>query len=188
MLGRKCLAISDFVPNLRERFSRAANIAILSCSFQGRRKAVVPLCYEFTRVITPPSMKKKCVSESGAFNPRIFATFLLCAFAALLALVSLATTPPNGTISDSSTSVTYTGGPITVPTNATDNASGPVTCNAADPCDDFPLHIDISDAYRAAHPDYVLKIEVSWSDPTDQQDLDIFLVNNPDNGPYPAHG
>src|SRR3954452_18159392 len=123
-------------------------------------------------------MKKKSVSQSGAFNPRIFASFLLCAFAALLTLVSLATTPLNGTISDSSTSITYTGGPFTVPTNATDSASGPVTCHAADQCDDFPLHIDISDADRAAHPDDVLKIEVSSSDPTDEQVLDIFRVNN----------
>src|SRR5689334_21610193 len=87
-----------------------------------------------------PFMKKKSVSESGAFNPRIFATFVLCAFAAVLSLMSFATTPPNGTISDSTTSVTYTGGPFTVPTNAADNASGPVTCDTAHPCDDFPLH------------------------------------------------
>src|SRR4029079_5421910 len=134
-------------------------------------------------------MKKKSISESGSFNPRAFAAFLFCSLGAVLAFVSLATTPTNGTISDSSTSVTYTGGPFTVPTNATDSAGGPVTCDSARPCDDFPLHTDISAAYKTAHPDYVLTIEVSWSDPTDQQDLDIFLVDSAaPGGPYTAHG
>ena len=106
-----------------------------------------------------------------------------------MALVSFATNPANGTISDSNKSVTYTGGPFTIPTNATDSASGPVTCDAADPCDDFPLHTDISAAYKTANPNDIVTIEISWSDPTSQQDLDIFLVDTvaPD-GPYTAHG
>src|SRR5436853_2236382 len=134
-------------------------------------------------------MKKNSTAESGLFNPRAFAAFALVVLAALLGFVSLATTPTSGTISDSSTSVTYTGGPITVPTNATDNASGPVTCDAARPCDDFPLHTDISSAYKSAHPDHLVKIEISWSDPTSQQDLDIFLVDSSaPGGPYTAHG
>src|SRR6266550_2577742 len=134
-------------------------------------------------------MKKNSISQSGFLHARVFIAAALTLTATLLAFVSLATNPTNGTISDSSTSVTYTGGPFTVPTNATDNASGPVTCDAADPCDDFPLHTDISAAYKAAHPDHIVTIEISWSDPTDQQDLDIFLVDTsaPD-GPYTAHG
>jgi hypothetical protein len=134
-------------------------------------------------------MRKKVSSQSGMFNPRVAAGFLLCAAGALLAMFGFATTPSNGTISDSSTSVTYTGGPFTVPTNATDNASGPVTCDAADPCDDFPLTINISSAYKTAHPDDLVKIVVSWTDPTSQQDLDIFLVDTAaPGGPYTAHG
>ncbi|MEY2539968.1 MAG: hypothetical protein QOG67_3708, partial [Verrucomicrobiota bacterium] len=111
-------------------------------------------------------MKKNHSSESGIFNPRVFAAFVLCSLGTLLALVSFATTPASGTISDSSTLVNYTGGPFTVPTNATDSAGGPVTCDSAHPCDDFPLHTNISAAYKAAHPDHIVTIEVSWSDPT----------------------
>ncbi|MEY2485865.1 MAG: hypothetical protein QOH39_1513 [Verrucomicrobiota bacterium] len=134
-------------------------------------------------------MQKKSTSESGIFNPRVFAAFVLCSVGTLLGLVSFATTPANGTISDSSTSVTYTGGPFNVPTNATDSAGGPVTCDSAHPCDDFPLHTNISAAYKAAHPDHIVTIEVSWSDPTSQQDLDIFLVDTAaPGGPYTSHG
>src|SRR3982751_5837285 len=134
-------------------------------------------------------MKKAQSSEGGSFNPRIFVAFSLCLIGALIALVSVATTPNSGTISDTSTSLTYTGGPFTIATNATDNASGPVTCDAAHPCDHFPLHTDISAAYKSAHPTDLMAIEVSWADPTDQQDLDIFLVDSAaPGGPYTAHG
>src|SRR3954463_12998109 len=134
-------------------------------------------------------MKKNSSNHSGFFHTRALIAIALTATATLLGFVSFATNPTNGTISDSNTSVTYTGGPFTIPTNATDNASGPVTCNAADPCDDFPLHTNISAAYKTAHPDHIVTIEVSWADPTDQQDLDIFLVDSAaPGGPYTAHG
>lgn len=134
-------------------------------------------------------MKKTSTSHSGFLHARVVVAAALAATATLLGFVSLATNPANGTISDSSTSVTYSGGPFTVPTNASDTAAGPVTCDAAHPCDDFPLHIDISSAYKTAHPDHLVTIEVSWSDPTAQQDLDIFLVDTAaPGGPYTAHG
>jgi hypothetical protein len=134
-------------------------------------------------------MKKTHPSEDGSFNPRVVVAFFLCSIGFLIALVSFATTPSNGTISDTSTSVTYTGGPFIIATNASDNVSGPVTCDQADPCDDFPLHTDISATYKSAHPTDLVTIQVSWDDPTNQQDLDIFLVDSaaPD-GPYTAHG
>jgi PKD repeat protein len=133
-------------------------------------------------------MRKISQSQSGIFNPRALATLALCAIGGFLALVTFATTPASGTLSDSNTTVTYTGGPFTVPTNATDSAAGPVTCDAADPCDDFPLTINISAAYKTAHPDHVVKIEISWSDPTAQQDLDAGLVDTATpNAPYAFH-
>jgi len=39
-------------------------------------------------------MKKKSTSQSGIFNPRVLLAFTLCSVGALLAMVSLATTPP----------------------------------------------------------------------------------------------
>ena len=133
-------------------------------------------------------MQKNNSAESGLFNPRLFVAFALSSLAALLGLLSFAASPSSGTLSPGNPTITYTGGPFTIPTNATDSATGPVTCNAAAPCDDFALTIDIPQSYKDANPDGFVKIEVSWIDPSGQQDLDIFLTNNPDSGPYPAHG
>ena len=63
-------------------------------------------------------MKKSAGSESGAFNPRIFAAFILGSIGAWLAMFSFASTPSSGTLSDTgSTVLTYDAGPF--------NASNP---------------------------------------------------------------
>ncbi|MGH9874879.1 MAG: PKD domain-containing protein [Pyrinomonadaceae bacterium] len=99
------------------------------------------------------------------------------------------TTPAASTLSPSNKSITYTGGPFLVPTNASDNAAGPVDCDqAANPCEDFALTIDVSQDYKTTHPADVVQVEVTWSDPSGGQDLDIFLVDSPDDRTYPAHG
>ncbi|MEY2558940.1 MAG: hypothetical protein QOE34_2365, partial [Verrucomicrobiota bacterium] len=67
-------------------------------------------------------MRKTPASESGAFNPRLFFAFTLCAAAALLALVSLAAPIGSGTLSPTNKSITYTGGPFLGATNPSDNA------------------------------------------------------------------
>jgi hypothetical protein len=135
-------------------------------------------------------MDKNSTSQSGISNPRLLLALTLCSVATLLAVFSIAApSPTSGTLSPNNTTVTYTGGPFLIASNASDNASGPVTCDAADPCEDFGLTINIPQSYKDTHPNDVVKIEVSWSDPSGGQDLDIFLVNNPDTGAtYPAHG
>jgi PKD repeat protein len=100
---------------------------------------------------------------------------------------SNAATPAGGTLSPSNRTITYAGGPFTVPTNSTDSAGGPVTCDQAHPCEDYNLTIDIPQSYKDTHPTDVVKVVIAWDDPTGQQDLDAFLVNNPDDGNYPAH-
>jgi len=98
-------------------------------------------------------------------------------------------TPAASTLSPTNKSITYSGGPFLVPTNASDNAAGPVDCDqAANPCEDFALTIDIPQDYKTSHPADAIRVEVTWSDPTGGQDLDIFLVDNPDDRTYPAHG
>ncbi|MFN2533563.1 MAG: hypothetical protein ABR555_19960, partial [Pyrinomonadaceae bacterium] len=96
-------------------------------------------------------------------------------------------TPSTATLSPTNKSITYSGGPFLVPTNASDSATGPVDCDQADPCEDFGLTIDIPQDYRDSHPFDVVRIEVTWNDPSGGQDLDIFLVDNPDDRSYPAH-
>jgi hypothetical protein len=132
-------------------------------------------------------MRKNPASESGVFNPRLVFAFSLCAAGTLLALVTFAVTPTSGTLSPSNPEVTYTGGPFVGVTNPSDNAAGPVTCDEADPCEDFGLTIDIPQTYKDAHPNDVVKIEISWDDPSGGQDLDTWLVDNPDDQTYPAH-
>ncbi|MFL6542525.1 MAG: hypothetical protein ACJ8I9_05115, partial [Chthoniobacterales bacterium] len=74
--------------------------------------------------------------------------------------MSFAASPANGTLSPSNPQLTYTGGPFTVPTNRTDSAGGPVTCDQADPCDDFNLTTNIPQSYISSHPNELVKIEV----------------------------
>src|SRR4029077_6379776 len=108
--------------------------------------------------------------------------------ATLLGLVSLATvSPTSGTLSPSNREITYSGGPFLIADNASDNAAGPVTCDAAHPCEDFGLTIDIPQSYIDTHPTEIIKVEISWGDRSGKQDLEAFLVNNPDTGTYPAH-
>ena len=114
----------------------------------------------------------------------------VCVFAAFRSSASrfMAATPSSGTLSPTSPSISYTGGPFVVPTNSSDSAAGPVDCSQTSPCEDFGLTIDIPQTYKDSHPQDLVKVEVSWSDPTGGQDLDIFLVDNPDDRTYPAHG
>jgi len=135
------------------------------------------------------TMRKTHSSQSGLFNLRTLFAFTLCSAATLLALVSFATvSPAGGTLSPANPQITYTGGPFLVPTNASDNAAGPVTCDSgANPCEDFNLTIDVPQSYKDTHTTDVVKIEISWTDPSGGQDLDAWLVNNPETTPYPAH-
>src|SRR5437588_208957 len=132
-------------------------------------------------------MKINRASEHGLFDRRLLFAISLCSSAVLLALFSFAAAPATGTLSPTNRTITYTGGPFLFPTNPTDSAAGPVTCDQADPCDDFGLTIDIPQSYLDNNPNDFVRITISWSDPTGGQDLDAFLVNNPDDGNYPAH-
>lgn len=126
-------------------------------------------------------------SESGSFRPRIVLALLLCCLAAMIAAVSFATTPASGTLSPGNRKIEFTGGPFVIPTNSSDNATGPVTCDAANPCEDFGLTIDIPQSYIDANPKDEIHVTITWDDPSGGQDLDTWLVNNPDTGTYPAH-
>ncbi len=91
------------------------------------------------------------------------------------------------TLSPNNPTINFSGGPFLIPTNASDNANGPVTCDQSQPCEDFSLTVDFPQSYLTAHPNDQLKIVISWDDPSGGQDLDTWLVDNPDDGTYPAH-
>jgi len=63
--------------------------------------------------------------------------------------------------------VTFGGGPFFVP-NPTDQVDGVPTCNAALPCSDFVMNVDVPAGYDDHN--YV-KVQVNWTNPAAQFDL-----------------
>jgi len=59
-------------------------------------------------------MKKNSALHSGLFKPRTLLAFTLCSFGALLAMLSFASTPSSGTVTDTSGPLSYTAGPFFV--------------------------------------------------------------------------
>ncbi|MBM0225212.1 sialidase family protein [Micromonospora sp. ATA51] len=96
------------------------------------------------------------------------ATLLVMAIGGVTA--AEAATPGAGTVSSTRPTATWTGGPFAVP-NAT-ATTGTLTCNAAAPCDDYALTVDVPAGYYAAND---LKIKVSW--PNSAADFDVYLYD-----------
>src|SRR6266478_4001229 len=127
-------------------------------------------------------MKTNPGSESGAFNPRAFVAFLLCAAAGLLGMLSFAATPPSGTLTDTSGPVAYTAGPFFVanPTPVIEVDSGPECFGSEQPCDDYALTVTLPSGYAAAHPNAAIKVTMSWTDNgSGASDYDIYIYKNP---------
>jgi hypothetical protein len=82
-----------------------------------------------------------------------------------------ASSPSAGSVSDTATSVSWTGGPFVVP-NVTGNALDAPDCTAPQSCDDFTLHVSTPAGYDQAHS---LKIDVSW--PTTAADFDVYVLD-----------
>jgi hypothetical protein len=82
-----------------------------------------------------------------------------------------AATPGAGTVSSTSPAASWTGGPFVVP-NAT-ATTGTLACNAAAPCDDYALTVDVPAGYDAGND---LKIKVSW--PNSAADFDVYLYDS----------
>src|SRR5713226_2933600 len=83
------------------------------------------------------------------------------------------TPTPAPTLSVGSAPVTFAGGPFFIP-NPTDQVDGVPTCNAALPCSDFILNVDVPAGYDDQH--YV-KVQVNWTNPAAQFDLFVYSVN-----------
>src|SRR4051794_13718357 len=79
--------------------------------------------------------------------------------------------PSSGTVSDSSTSVTWSAGPF-VTANPT-NAAGDPICNAATECDDYALHVSTPPGYGGSHQ---LGISVQWA--STAADFDLYVLDS----------
>src|SRR5438067_9724557 len=118
-------------------------------------------------------MRRKSASQSGLFNPRIFAAFVLCSLAGWLAMLAFAAiTPPGGTLTDASGPIFFTGGPYLV-ANPSSQATGVPTCNAVLVCDEFAL--TVSGLSAATTASKYIRIEVRWPEAGETQfDLYVF--------------
>lgn len=86
------------------------------------------------------------------------ALFLLSVL--LPGLVAAATNPPGGTLSLSTTTITYTGGPFLVSNRSTESGEIPPVCVADSTCSDFPLTVSIpTDDFNQ----YRLNVKVQWT-------------------------
>ena len=123
-------------------------------------------------------MRKKTVSESGLFNPRILIALSLCSVGVLLAMFSFAATPSSGTLTDTSGPQSYTAGPFFVanPTPILFVDQGPECFGSAQPCDDFVLTVTLPAGYAAAHPNAAVKVTLAWTDTgSGLSDYDLYV-------------
>src|SRR5437868_4233750 len=130
----------------------------------------------------PTPMRRNTNSQAAFFNPRLFGAFLLCSAGAWLAMLSFASTPPTGTLTDTSGPVSYTAGPFNLsnPTPVIELDSGPECGSAAQPCDHYALTVTLPSGYHAAHPNASIKVSLSWTDSgAGQSDYDLYVYKNP---------
>src|SRR3982751_213297 len=128
-------------------------------------------------------MRKNSASQSGLLTLRAVLGLSLCSAGVWLGMVSLASTPAAGTLTDTSGPVSYTAGPFFV-ANQTPLPfldQGPECANPFQPCDDYTLTVTLPAGYAAAHPNGAVKVTLSWADTgTGQSDYDLYVYNNPD--------
>jgi hypothetical protein len=82
-----------------------------------------------------------------------------------------ASEPSEGSVSDTSTSASWSGGPFATP-NVTGTALDAPDCTAPQSCDDFTLHVSTPAGYGDSHS---LKVEVSW--PNTAADFDVYVLD-----------
>src|ERR1700724_4506462 len=129
-------------------------------------------------------MQKKSTSESAVFNPRTLAAFLLCSGGLLLAMFSLASTPPSGTISPANPKVEYDAGPFfqanQSPLGLGQLDAGPRCDGTVFVCDTFALTVNLPAGYAAAHPFAGIIVTMSWTDTgSGKSDYDLYIFKNP---------
>jgi hypothetical protein len=118
-------------------------------------------------------MKKSSVARSGLTHVRILTACALVTASAFISYYAFAIiTPPNGTLTDVSGPITFTGGPYLV-ANPSSQATGVPTCNAVLVCDEFAL--TVSGLSAATTASKYIRIEVRWPEAGETQfDLYVF--------------
>ncbi|MDP9267354.1 MAG: hypothetical protein M3P27_03395 [Acidobacteriota bacterium] len=102
---------------------------------------------------------------------------LMAAFVFLAAVTSVISaawgaTPASGTVNDTNSSVTWTG--TSLVTTPTLTGYDPTLCPTLKDCDTFSITVNVSDAYRAAHPNFAVVIRADWSNSANDFDLLLY--------------
>ncbi|MEY2542465.1 MAG: hypothetical protein QOI22_2067 [Verrucomicrobiota bacterium] len=119
-------------------------------------------------------MRKKPVSKSGLFNPRVLVAVLFCSAAAWLGFVSFAASPGSATITPSSATFTWDGTPVG------GSAANETACVEGANCDTFLLTL------AGTKTDWVGKkahVAISWTDPAGVTDYDLYIHKGSPAGP-----
>jgi hypothetical protein len=88
---------------------------------------------------------------------------------------AVASSPDQGTLTDSSTTVSWTGGPFAVP-NVSGTALDAPDCTAPESCDDYTLHVSTPAGYGDTHS---LRVDVAW--PQAAADFDVYVLDQAGN-------
>ncbi len=99
------------------------------------------------------------------------ASVALVGGSATLSSEAQASQPGQGTVTDTSPTTTWTGGPFVAP-NTTGTALGSPDCTLPSSCDDFALHVSTPAGYDTGHS---LRIDVGWPDST--ADFDVYVLD-----------
>ena len=112
------------------------------------------------------------MNERKAIQSAVVLSLSVLLFAAVSAN---AATPPSGTLSGSSTKLSYSG------TTTTENPANfdPSTCQTGGYCDVFTLTVNVSNAFRTAHPNFRVNIQFAWTGNTNEFDMYDYFGGNP---------
>jgi hypothetical protein len=122
-------------------------------------------------------------SQSAFFIPRIITAFVLCAAAVWMAMLSFASSPSSGTLSDVTPILNYDAGPLTINQTPLSGVvigidDGP-RCDQAFQCDSYALTITLPVGYVAANPGATARVSLYWTntDPTNNaaSDYDLYV-------------
>jgi hypothetical protein len=92
--------------------------------------------------------------------------------------IASAAMPSSGTISETTPTLTYTGGPFPVSNPTPSPISSAPTCNAAATCDPFTLTVTLPANYATLHPDHFVSVRIDWESlagDTLRADLDLWI-------------
>ncbi|HEV7518047.1 MAG TPA: hypothetical protein VGR07_17245, partial [Thermoanaerobaculia bacterium] len=118
------------------------------------------------------------VSEAGRF--KVLKSRILLGSLLGLAAAAVAWGSPPVTLTDANDAahpITYSAGPFFVPNIPPPVIGGGVTCDAAHPCDETTLTVNVSAATAAAKR---IKVTIGWPLSTTDADFDLYVLQGSD--------